>query len=332
MNYLSVCSGIEAASVAWEHLGWKPLGFSETEKFPSAVLAHHYPNTPNFGDMNNHEQWKLRDDSVDVLVGGTPCQSFSQSGNRAGIIDPRGKLMLTYLRIIESRRPRWVLWENVFGVLSANGGRDFGAFISGLEFLGYEFAWRVLDAARVRTTKFPRALPQRRRRVFVVAADARRNHGTERRSASVLFESERLCWGVETGDSKEAEDAGTADATTHRVLENFQLHNCLGRNAINGSGRYTEPVVNGTIAARFGISRNNHDECTVDINSSRPRLLTPRECERLQGFPDDYTLVPWRGKLASDSVRYKAIGNSMAINCMDWLGSRINDYEMRNPR
>jgi DNA (cytosine-5)-methyltransferase 1 len=136
MRYLSVCSGIEAASVAWHHLGWEPVGFSEIEPFPAAVLAHRFPSVPNFGDMTKYEQWPLQPGSIDLLVGGTPCQSFSVAGLRAGLSDPRGGLMLTYLEIARRLRPRWVVWENVPGVLSSNGGRDFGSFLGAMGLLG----------------------------------------------------------------------------------------------------------------------------------------------------------------------------------------------------
>jgi len=155
MRYLSVCSGIEAATVAWHGLGWTPVGFSEIEPFPSAVLAHHYPNVPNFGDMTKHEQWPLQPGSVDLLVAGTPCQSFSVAGLRQGLKDPRGNLMLTYLAIAARLRPRWVVWENVPGVLSSNGGRDFGSFLGALGSLGYEWAYRVLDAQWCEHTGIP---------------------------------------------------------------------------------------------------------------------------------------------------------------------------------
>src|SRR5690606_21884900 len=126
MRYLSVCSGIEAATVAWEPLGWKAAAFSEIEPFPSALLAHYYPDVPNLGDMERHREWRVSD--VDLLVGGTPCQSFSVAGLRKGMADPRGNLALVYLAIADQLRPEWLVWENVPGVLSSNGGRDFGAF------------------------------------------------------------------------------------------------------------------------------------------------------------------------------------------------------------
>ena len=158
MKYLSVCSGIEAASVAWHHLGWQPVGFSEIEPFPSAVLAHHFPTVPNYGDMTKHEQWPIKPGTVDLLVGGTPCQSFSVAGLRKGLADPRGNLMLTYLAIAARLKPRWIVWENVPGVLSSNGGRDFGSFLGALGQLGYGWAYRVLDAHPV-AQKARRGMP-----------------------------------------------------------------------------------------------------------------------------------------------------------------------------
>ena len=186
MKYLSVCSGIEAASAAWMPLGWKPVAFSEIEPFPCSVLAHHHPDVPNWGDMTRFEEWP--DESIDLLCGGTPCQSFSVAGLRKGLADPRGNLMLTFGAIAAKYRPRWLVWENVPGVLSSNGGRDFGSFLGLLGELGYGFAYRVLDAQYVRVESHPRAVPQRRRRVFVVGHSG----GLWQRAAAVLFERESL--------------------------------------------------------------------------------------------------------------------------------------------
>lgn len=185
MNYLSVCSGIEAATQAFHPLGWQPVAFSEIEPFPCAVLKHHYLNVPNWGDMTKFQEWP--DATVDVLCGGTPCQSFSIAGLRQGLADPRGNLMLTFGAIAARYRPKWVVWENVPGVLSSDGGRDFGSFLSLLGQLGYGYAYRVLDAQYVRTRRFPHAVPQRRRRVFVVGY-----LGDWRRAAAVLFDRESL--------------------------------------------------------------------------------------------------------------------------------------------
>lgn len=174
MRFLSVCSGIEAASVAWNPLGWKAVAFSEIEPFPCAVLAHHYPDTPNWGDMTKYKEWP--DVPIDLLCGGTPCQSFSVAGLRKGLDDPRGNLMLTFGAIAAKYRPKWLVWENVPGVLSSNKGRDFGTFLGMLGQLGYGFAYRILDAQFF-------GVPQRRRRVFVVGC-----LGDWRSAAAVLFE------------------------------------------------------------------------------------------------------------------------------------------------
>ena len=198
LRYGSVCSGIEAATTAWHELGWKPVFYSEIEDFPNAVLKHRHPEVPNYGDMNKFKEWP--DATIDVLVGGTPCQSFSIAGLRKGLDDPRGNLALVFLGLVDRYRPVWVVWENVPGVLSADQGRAFGSFVGGLAELGYGVAWRVLDAQYF-------GLAQRRKRVFVVGYSgnvAGRTHtptvqDTERFSrisAAVLLEYESL-----SGDS-----------------------------------------------------------------------------------------------------------------------------------
>ncbi len=178
MRYGSVCSGIEAATVAWEPLGWTPAFFAEIAKFPRAVLRHHYPHVPLHGDFTTIKAGQHG--TIDLLVGGTPCQSFSIAGLRGGLDDERGNLALEFLRLVGRLYPRWLLWENVPGVLSSNAGRDFGAFLGGLGELGYGFAYRCLDAQFF-------GLAQRRLRVFVVGY-----LGDWRRAAAVLFEPESL--------------------------------------------------------------------------------------------------------------------------------------------
>ena len=198
MRYLSVCSGIEAASVAWKHLGWKAVALSEIEKFPCEVLKHHYPDVPNLGDMTLLTKNEyLNGQQIDLLVGGTPCQSFSVAGLRAGLADERGNLSLEYIRLLEHKRPKWFLWENVPGMLSSNGGADFASILSGwtgrdiapqrFEISGiiegefYSVAWRVLDSRYF-------GVPQRRRRIFVVGHLG----GDWRPPTAVLFEQESL--------------------------------------------------------------------------------------------------------------------------------------------
>ena len=200
MRYLSVCSGMEAASVAWHPLGWTPVGFSEIEPFPCAILKHRFPNVPNYGSLTEYQSWPLEPGAIDLLVGGCPCQSFSVAGLRRGMQDPRGNLTLTYLGLADKLKPRWIVYENVPGLLSSNGGRDFGSFLGALVELGYGFAYRVLDAQHF-------GVPQRRRRVFVVAC-----LGDWRAAAEVLSLREGLRGYLETGNKKRK--SPTADAGT----------------------------------------------------------------------------------------------------------------------
>lgn len=217
MRYLSVCSGLEAATTAWHTLGWEPAAFAEIEKFPSAVLNHHYPEVPNLGDMTKYKEWNIG--HIDVLVGGTPCQSFSVAGLRKGLEDPRGNLALVYLGIAKRFQPRWFAWENVPGVLSSSKGEDFRSFLSGLAGWdipmpkkwgnsgiitnapgSYGVAWRVLDAQYF-------GVPQRRRRVFVVGY-----LGDWRRAAAVLFERESVSGNPAPSRGKGKEAAGDVAA------------------------------------------------------------------------------------------------------------------------
>ena len=410
MRYGSVCSGIEAATAAWHPLGWTPNWFSEIEKFPSAVLAHHYPNVPNYGDMTKFKDWP-DDKSIDLLVGGTPCQSFSVAGLRKGLDDPRGNLMLTYLAIAARYRPRWLAWENVPGVLSSNGGRDFGTFLWALGELGYGFAYRTLDAQYF-------GVSQRRRRVFVVGY-----LGDWKRAGAVLFERHSLSGNTAPRREKREEVTGTIAASsftggpsgrpegaavnhfvptwpakvastlnaafgskqgledqhinsgaplfvptkagpltagmhkgprgTEAVESNHIIASGAQNSANQGLSALTEvsPTLDRskTPAVTYGIPGNwigrkpeNGGNATTPMHNVAPNLtsadrhgvahdmkvrrLTPTECERLQGFPDDYTRIPYRNKNAEqcpDGPRYKAIGNSMAVPVMRWIGERI---------
>lgn len=277
MKYLSVCSGVEAATVAWHSLGWEAEAFSEIEKFPSKVLAHHYPHVPNLGDMTKFEEWNIG--SIDLLVGGTPCQSFSVAGLRKGLSDPRGNLMLTFGAIANRFRPRWLVWENVPGVLSSNGGRDFGTFLGMLVELGYGWSYRVLDAQYF-------GVAQRRRRVFVVGY-----LGDFKRAAAVLFERHSL--------------SGNPAPVCARL---------------RGRGK----TVVGCLSTRTGAyDRQELDTLIYDYEATTVRVLMPLEQERLQGFPDHYTNIP----NAADGPRYKALGNSMAVPVMHWIGKRIQQVE-----
>ena len=363
MKFGSVCSGIGAPEIAWSSLGWEPQWFSEIAAFPSKVLAHHFPQVPNHGSL---EGLSTRDvcSPVDVIVGGTPCQSFSIAGLRGGLADSRGNLALEFARLVDAVRPRWFVWENVPGVLSVNGGRDFGAIVRALAELGYGLAWRVLDARYF-------GVPQRRRRVFLVG-----NSRSAAAAAAVLFEPEGVrrhfaprresgedvagTLGGGSGGRGWAADTDrmTPMATNAEGAEGFTLTKSNLSKTVNNQ----TPRAVFDVAASFDptqvTSKTNRSSCDGDsaalsakarpphvafhltqdpisseartpelskssggagILTSRVRRLTPRECERLQGFPDDFTLVPG----SSDSSRYAALGNSMAVPVLKWLGQRI---------
>jgi DNA (cytosine-5)-methyltransferase 1 len=463
--YGSVCSGIEAASVAWHPLGWRAAFLSEIEPFPRAALAHHYPDVPLHGDFTTIEAGQY--EPIDLLVGGTPCQSFSVAGLRGGLADDRGNLALQFLRLADRLRPRWVVWENVPGVLSSNDGRDFGSILGGLAELGYGWAYRVLDAQFF-------GIPQRRRRVFVVGC-----LGDWRRAVAVLFERHSLSghpaprreagqaaptipsrstaggglgtdfdcdggyqpsvagalgtevpgsrqradasdnllvarvlhvsgdqansevnmdlagtlnctevhgvvygwngdetpkWGREVSPTLRAEQGGEGlgvaipfDTTQITSPVAFTQNSRSEVRLIGGSGDVTAPVTSEpgaqcqnyvalplaagahppAVAFQPRYVRNGRgapDEVAAALTGEAGRTgkgdsaqcvttgmavrrLTPRECERLQGFPDDYTLIPYRGKPAADGPRYKALGNSMAVPVMRWIGERIQMVE-----
>ena len=352
MKYLSVFSGIEAASVAWKHLGWEPVGFSEIEPFPCAVLKHRFPNTPNYGDITKYNDWPIEPGTVNLLIGGSPCQSFSVAGLRKGLADPRGNLALVFLGLADKIRPRWIVWENVPGVLSSNGGRDFGSFVGALEQLGYGWAMRVLDAQYF-------GVPQRRRRVFVVAC---LGAGGGESAAKVLFESESLRWNPasrrEKGKDNTSEDKNDLGEgiyenrpTDSRITGPHQVAPTLTSRFGTGGGNV--PIVHckddddflitfqpGNLCRNAGARPSTSTTTTLKASTGDQvphiatkmivRRLTPTECMRLQGFPDDHARIPWNGKPADqcpDGPQYKAAGNSMAVPVMRRIGSRIQMVE-----
>jgi DNA (cytosine-5)-methyltransferase 1 len=431
VRFGSLFSGVEAASAAWLPLGWECAWVAEIDPFACAVLKHRYPSTPNLGDVNEIEPGAV--EPVGLIVFGSPCQSFSVAGKRLGLDDPRGNMALVGLRLVGRIRPRWVVWENVPGVLSSDGGRDFGAFLGLLGELGYGFAYRVLDAQHA-------GVPQRRRRVFVVGC-----LGGWRPAAAVLFEPESL-----RGDTPPRREAGqgVADPITrsfakhggasagkdsvlrnfafggnntagpidvatacnahggphgrqdfesetliaghfeqnsmggrgtlgwnegegplrpvkpqgdHQMLVTHSLDSCsAGRATEDGTGRGCPLVTHSLRADGFDASEDGTGRGTplVALNlrgreggsqfeqddlaslraasggSSRSyiggmsvRRLTPAECEKLQGFEPGYTAIPYRGKPAADGPRYRAIGNSMAVPVIRWIGQRIQQFE-----
>lgn len=523
MRYLSVCSGIEAVSVAWQPLGWQPAMFAEIDPFCCWLLRSRYRASrpvfmpsphdapdrkeakhrvaairnivalPAGGDVINAGDFTKigKDDvgTIDLLAGGTPCQSFSIAGNRAGLDDPRGNLTIEFARLADRLRPLWVVWENVPGILSIDGGRTFGAFLRMLVECGYGIAYRILNAEYF-------GVPQRRRRVFVVgcAGDWRaaaavlldraslsghppprretrediaptlsaRAHGgggpgtdfdldggliasTEDISHCLNaggmgrqdFETETLIAHSLSADGFDASEDGTgrgvpmvpvAIMTAHTQSNGSRFSDDIAHTLESGAaqavafnlrgrdgGVMPETADTASVRAASGGSSNSYitfsavddaydaneiaptlrsmnnasghanggGQIAVAISSNQRgeirerdvhgsltstrsskqfdgvlqhsiaapltasyarqadssdtsygppnllhsqmavRRLTPRECERLQGFPDDYTLVEYRAKLAADGPRYKALGNSMAVPVMRWIGERI---------
>jgi len=314
MNYLSVCSGIEAATVAWHPLGWNPVAFSEIERFPSNVLAHHYPQTPNLGDMNEFKKWP--DTKFDVLVGGTPCQSFSVAGLRQGLDDPRGNLALTFCAILSRYSPTWFVWENVPGVLSSERGRDFGSLIGAMVKLGYGIAYRVLDAQYF-------GVPQRRRRVFVVGY-----LGDWRRAAQVLFEPESLLRNPapsrETGQrvarSLAARTRGGGGLGTDTELDGGLIPDTVGAltdgahcgGGLNGQDAYSGrifPVAHALRAEGFDASEDGTGRGTPIIHTDiMPTMQngadTPAGHNARSGHTKDNYIVPMAFNARQDPDSY----------------------------
>lgn len=302
MTFLDLCSGVGTASLAFEPLGWRCLAHAENDRFASAVLAHRFPEIPNWGDILEFKEWPDAG-TIDLICGGTPCQSLSIAGLRAGLDDPRGNLALAFLAIIARYKPRWIIWENVPGVLSHNKGRTFAAIIGALGQFGFGWAYRVLDAQYIRVDGYPRAVPQRRRRLFLVGY-----LGDWRYPAAVLFEPKSM----QGHHSPRRRPAQNAAASFGKNLGG-PLHgvaNCL------------------TARMGKGINTTMDEGQTMIPMPDGIRLLMPIECERLQGMPDGWTDIPWRGKPhASDAARYAAIGNAWAVNAARWIGSRIAEVE-----
>ena len=444
MRYVSVFSGIEAASVAFWDLGWEPMAFSEVDEFPCAVLAHRFPHVPNLGDICKVE-WKPYRGRVDLVVGGSPCQSFSIAGKREGLQGESG-LMFEFIRCVREVRPRWFLWENVPGALSSERGAAFGQLLHELaDGGGYGCAWRVLDAQFF-------GVAQRRRRLFLVG----RSGNGFREACQVLFEPDCVPGNSASSRAKRAElasgagrgaqSAGFGDpaatsgsigyqpeqAQTLKAGSNKASTGCVTSIAANQRGEvrldggdgqtmgaipatrsgkqfqgvltpwdvqskrvYSQDAcgptlpsgtsegvniqpsvlcmasgqanaevgedVGTTLSARqykdppiaavtrcgcegggkgaltsedVSLTLSTRNEQSLFVPQGEPRYvvrrLTPVECERLQGFPDGWTQVPYRGRAAGecpDGPRYKAIGNSMAVPVMRWIGKRMQEVD-----
>jgi len=334
----SVSSGIGGDGVAWHPLGWESVFFSEIAPFPSAVLAHRFPDVPNLGDFTAADfcERARTCGKIDILAGGTPCQSFSIAGKRGSLEDDRGNLTLRFVEVVHELDPTIVVWENVPGVLSTRDNA-FGCFLAGMvgesESLesGLErgrwpnagvvvgpvrtLAWRVLDAQYF-------GLAQRRRRVCVVSFRTRDGINP----GAVLLEPESL-----RRDSPPSREAGagvarSVTASTEGCSEKEQQHSFMREDGepLNPLGI---PAISPAINARDSKGPSSDGPPLIPVAPTlRVRRLTPRECERLQGFPDGWTRIPWRKKSPAscpDGPRYKSLGNAWATNVFRWIGWRI---------
>ncbi len=387
MRYGTVCSGVEAATLAWKPLGWKSAFFAEVDSFPCAVLAEKFgatlplrpldpENAENVKEQKLRQKWlrqinqispgnkipnlgdftKIKIDDyegkIDILTGGTPCQAFSMAGKRLGLEDQRGNLSLEFARLAFRTECRWIVWENVPGVLSCNQGKDFASFLSllcgwkvsvpGKRWKnsgiitpgprGFGLAWRVLDAQYTRVDGYEKAVPQRRRRLFVIGYT-----GDWKRAAAVLFEPGTLQENAGKKRSEKTKHIRTGQSDTGEVF-------CFATSQANAE--ITEgitPTLNckheavicfvcNDAATVSGVDIIPTIRCSsrMAINSEPPRRLTPLEYNRAMGMPDGHTQISWLGKPANqcpDSHQYKACGNSQCVNVMRWIGQRIQLVE-----
>ncbi len=332
--------------MAWLPLGWQCVALAEIDPFCCMVLKHHYPDVANLGNLLGINGENRRG-AADVLIGGTPCQSFSVAGRRKSLADERGNLSLRFVELYHAIKPKYAIWENVPGVLSTHDNA-FGCFLAGIvgadsviqpAMCGWtnagvvagpsgSAAWRIMDAQYF-------GLAQRRERLFVIASPGNGAHPAE-----ILFEWESMRRDSPPRREAGEETTGTLSARTKGGGGLGTDFDCQGGiqvahtlNAHGGTGRSDFesepfiPVASGTLShSAAGVPRPSTQGNALDFvvaNSIGVRRLTPRECERLQGFPDDYTLVPYRGKPAKDGPRYKALGNSMAVPVIRWIGERV---------
>ena len=261
MRYVSVFSDIEAASVAWGPLGWEPVAFCEIDAFPSAVLAERYPDVPNLGDITKVDWGEFVDvhGRPDVVVGGSPCQSFSIAGGRESL-GGESRLMFEYIRAVRDLCPRWLLWENVPGVLNTRDNA-FVQLLDSLQELGYGLAWRVLDAQFF-------GVAQRRRRVFLVGY-----LGDGGAPAAVLFESQSVSGNTQTSREKRQE---LADRATERAGTGGE-RGCLTQDSVLAFAQNTRDEVrllggdgslSGALAAQSGAKQTTYVMTTANTNAN----------------------------------------------------------------
>lgn len=335
-NFGSVCSGIEAASFTLQPMGVNALWFSEIGEYPSRFLAEQYPNHPNLGDMNDISN-RIMADKIpvpDLLVGGTPCQAFSLAGWRNGTDDERGQLTLRYIDIIDaidakraenSQNRAIFFWENVEGTLT-DKTNAFGCFLAGLAGLeepvqvgkfksagvlhgpNRNIAWRVLDAKYF-------GVPQQRKRVYVLGG------GIDFHPENILFEMGNRF--QDPYKLREEPQQTVLDLFGEKKPEvNHDVIRTL-RRKINGHDIEVFRCYSDCLYAAYGTKWNGNaaafNGSLFVSQNGRLRRLTPIECERLMGFPDNYTAIA-NPRLTN---RYQATGNSWAVPVIRWVMDRL---------
>jgi DNA (cytosine-5)-methyltransferase 1 len=326
LTFGSVCSGIEASRLAFAPYGFKQLWSSEIAEFPSKVLEHHFPEVTN--------------DAPDIMCGGTPCQAFSLAGWQNGLADERGQLTMTFIeianaidkiRLEEKKNKSIILWENVEGVLN-DRTNAFGNFIAGLAGFKQEIkiskwtkagflegpdrnvAWRVIDAKYF-------GLPQQRRRLYVLAG------GKTFKPDQVLFEfdSKDVTKSLKLNSKKVKEptlslfsDLSSNEYNTDRIFYKDGVKFQIFR-------EYTDCLYS-AYGTKWNGNAAAYNGSLYVAQNDRIRRFTPLECERLMGFPDNYTKVNGN----SHTNRFQAVGNSWAVPVVDWIGSRIKIFDSDN--
>jgi DNA (cytosine-5)-methyltransferase 1 len=328
---LSTFSGVGGLDLGLARAGWRHVGLCEAEPYRRAVLAERFPGVPIWDDVQDVARggdarpdergarrlggWNGARDAVDLLCGGFPCQDLSVAGQRRGLAGDRSGLFFEFARIAESVRPRALLIENVPGLLSSHGGRDFGELLGTLAELGYGVGWRILDSRHF-------GVPQRRRRVFIVGVDAGGRAGAERAGEVLALGSS-----CERHPPAGREAGADAPLVSLSGLGNGGPDDNDGQAGRLIAGCASEMDVAAPLVKMGGQGGGRRttdiETATWAVNGASVRRLTPRECERLQGFPDDWTLIDWRGKPVADSLRYAALGDAVTVPVAQWLGERL---------
>lgn len=305
MRYLSLFSGIEAASVACDGMGWEAMAFAEIDPFPSAVLAERYPQVPNLGDVTkvNWRSFVKKCGRPDLVVGGSPCQSFSIAGTRTGLEGASG-LMWEYVRAVREVRPEWVLWENVPGALSSSNGEDFRCLLEALDALGYGLAWRVLDAQFF-------GVAQRRERVFLVGRLG------SRPPVEVLFEPESVPWDPTPSREKRKELAAAAGRGP--ACAGFKYSAGSGANSVGFEVENSNTLTADWHApAVFGFAQNTRDEVRIQGDGTVCGTLSANPGMKQTTYVCETGHTGANGLGAGESDVYKTLGTSCdgAVVCI----------------